>query len=65
MQTKQHHKLVYKHGFVLYGTHLKLAKAEKINICLNGRVIRQSESYEYLGVTIDKCLTMNEHLEKD
>ena len=50
--------------FVLYGTHQKLAKAKKINISLNGKMISQSESYEYLGATIDKCLTMNEHLDK-
>ena len=53
-----------KTEFGLYGTHQKLAKAEEINISVNGKVISQSESYEYLGVTIDKCLTMNEHLEK-
>ena len=53
-----------KTEFVLYGTHKNLAKAEEINIYVNGKVISQSESYEYLGVTIDKCLTMNEHLEK-
>ena len=31
-------------------------KSEKINISLNGKVISQSESYEYLSVTIDTCL---------
>ena len=41
-----------------------LQKQKKIDISLNGKVVSQSESYEYLGVTIDKCLTKNEHLEK-
>ena len=42
----------------------KLQKAEKINMSLTGKVISQSESYEYLSITINKCLTMNGHLAK-
>ena len=53
-----------KTEFVLFGTHQKLAKSEKVSISLNEKMISESEMYEYLGVTMDKNLTMKAHLEK-
>ena len=53
-----------KTEFVLFGTHQKLAKSEKISILLKEETISESEMYEYLGVTMDKNLTMKVHLEK-
>ena len=53
-----------KTEFALFGTHQKLAKSEKVSISLNGKRISVSERYEYLGVTMDKNLTMKAHLEK-
>ena len=53
-----------KQEFVLFGTHQNLAKSEKVSISLNGKMISVSEMYEYLGVTMDKNLTMKAHLEK-
>ena len=54
-----------KTEFVLFGTHQKLANSEKVSISLNGKMINESELYEYLGVTMDKNLTMKVHLEKN
>ena len=53
-----------KKEFVLFGTHPNLAKSEKVSISLNGKMISVSEMYEYLGVTMDKNLTVKAHLEK-
>ena len=53
-----------KTEFVLFGTHQQLANSEKVSISLNGKMINESELYEYLGVTMDKNLTMKVHLEK-
>ena len=53
-----------KTEFVLFGTHQKLAKSEKVSISLNEKMISVSEMYEYLGVTMDKNRIMKAHLEK-
>ncbi len=53
-----------KTEFVLFGTHQKLTKSEKVSISLNDDLVSESDSYEYLGVTMDKSLTMKEHLSK-
>ena len=53
-----------KTEFVLFGTHQKLAKSEEVSILLNDKEISESDSYEYLGVAMDKSLTMKDHLAK-
>ena len=53
-----------KTEFVLFGTHQKLGKSEKVSVSLNDDLISESDSYEYLGVTMDRSLTMKEHLSR-
>lgn len=55
-----------KHGqmeFVLFGT-LKKSKARKPNIMFRSVPVDEVESYEYLGVNMDKSLNYVEHKDK-
>ena len=52
-----------KTEFVLFGTHQKLATSEKVSISLKEKMISELEMNDYLGVTMDKILTMKAHLE--
>ena len=49
---------------VLFGTSQRPSKSAPLEIKMNGHSITESKNYEYLGVTLDKNLNFNEHLEK-
>ena len=49
---------------VLFGTRQRTSKSAPLEIKMNGQSITESKNYEYLGVTLDKNLNFNEHLEK-
>ena len=49
---------------VLFGTSQRTSKSAPLEIKMNGQSITESKNYEYLGVTLDKNLNFNEHLEK-
>ena len=41
----------------IFGSHQKLSKVENINIHINGSAVNYTDTYEYLGVIIDKTLS--------
>lgn len=49
---------------MFYWEHTKNSKSETVSISLNDKVISESDSYKYFGVTMDIGLTMKEHLAK-
>jgi hypothetical protein len=49
---------------ILFGTHQKTSKAKSMEIKINGVDVTESKFYEYLGVTMDKSLTLTGHLNK-
>lgn len=42
----------------------KISKAKSMEIKMNGVDVTESTSYEYFGVTMDKSLTLADHLNK-
>ena len=53
-----------KTELVIYGTCQKLAKQPSCNVSLHGTPINQTTSYEYLGITLEKHLTMSMQIDK-
>ena len=53
-----------KTEFVMYGTSQKLSRQQSCHIEIGGAEINQSSSYEYLGVTLDHHLTLQEQINK-
>ena len=51
-----------KTELVLYGSHQKLSKQPKCEITINDAVINEVTSYNYLGVSLDSHLTLQEHI---
>ena len=51
-----------KTDFVLFGTHQKLRRMERISVIVNHTPVNEADSYEYLGVRLDKNLTLHEHV---
>ena len=49
---------------VLFGTRQKTSKAKSLEIKMNGVNVTETTFYEYLGVTMDKSLTLAGHLNK-
>ena len=49
---------------VLFGTHQKKSKAKPMEIKMHGVDVVESSTYEYLGVTMDKNLTLADHMNK-
>ncbi len=50
---------------MLFGTHQKTVRSENLGIKMNGTQIKELNSYEYLGVTMDKNLNyLNKILKK-
>ena len=49
---------------VLFGTHQRTSKAKPIEIKMHGVDVVESSTYEYLGVTMDKNLTLADHMNK-
>ena len=49
---------------VLFGTHQKTSQSSQLEIRINGTQITESNTYEYLDVTMDKNLNYSEHLNK-
>lgn len=43
---------------VLFGTYQKTSKEKSMKIKMNGINVTESQAYEYLGVTMDKTLTL-------
>ena len=50
-----HHKKP-KTEFLLFGNHQRLSKNNTVDITMNGEKISKTESYKYLGVTLDNNL---------
>ncbi len=48
-----------KTEFVLYGSPQKLSRQSECNIAMNNPIINQAKEYEYLGVTLDRHLTLS------
>lgn len=53
-----------KTDFILFGTQQKLRRMDKVVIVLNRTPVNEAESYEYLGVHLDRYLTLHEHMHK-
>ncbi|CAB4037008.1 Hypothetical predicted protein [Paramuricea clavata] len=53
-----------KTEFVLFGTSKKLRKSPKVQVKINEIPINEAESYEYLGVELDKSLNYNSHIDR-
>ena len=53
-----------KTEYVLYGTAQRLAKSSELVIDINGQIINETETYEYLGVMMDKSLTYTTQIER-
>lgn len=53
-----------KTEFVLYGSNQKLSKSPECSISVNGITISSPAEYEYLGVTLDKTLTLKTQIDK-
>ena len=53
-----------KTEFILYGTSKKLSKAQKMDILMCNTPVNEVETYQYLGVKMDKSLTYVEQKEK-
>ena len=53
-----------KTEFVLYGSRQKLSKSTECSISINGTTISSPDEYEYLGVTLDKTLTLKTQIDK-
>ena len=53
-----------KTEFVMYGTSQKLSRQPSCHIEIGGLEINQSSNYEYLGVTLDHHLTLQEQINK-
>ena len=49
---------------VLCGTHQKTSESKPMEIIINQTKMMVSDEYEYLGVKMDRNLTINDHLEK-
>ena len=49
---------------VLFGTHQKTSKAKPMEIKIHGVDVVESSTYEYSGVTMDKNLTLADHMNK-
>ena len=49
---------------VRFGTSQRTSKSSSLEIKMNGKSVTESKSYENLGVTLDKNLNFNDHLEK-
>lgn len=49
---------------VLFGTHQRTSKSKSMEIQMNGQKITESQTYEYLGVIMDKGLTLAKHMER-
>ena len=52
-----------KTEFIFFGSHQKLAKNSTVYITMNGREIIETENYKYLGVTLDKNLNLQNHID--
>jgi hypothetical protein len=53
-----------KTEFVLYGSPQKLSRQSECNITMNTTIINQAKEYEYLGVTLDRHLTLSSQVSK-
>ena len=53
-----------KPEFVIYRTAQKIAKQPSCCVTLNGNLINQAASYEYLGITLDNHLAMGIQIDK-
>ena len=53
-----------KTEFILYGSCQKLSKSTECSISINGTTISSPDEYEYLGVTLDKTLTLKTQIDK-
>ncbi len=53
-----------KTEFVLYGSPQKLSRQSECNITMNATIINQAKEYEYLGVTLDRHLTLSSQVSK-
>lgn len=50
--------------FVLFGTSQKLRGIGKIKITVKHTEVNEGENYKYLGVHLEKPLTLQEHIQK-
>ena len=50
-----------KTKFCIYGTRTNVSKFEPNKISTNGKHISRCQKYQYLGVTLDECLTMKQN----
>ena len=53
-----------KTEFVLYGTSQKLSKSSDCLIMINNTVINSPDVYEYLGVSLDRTISLQSQIEK-
>ena len=53
-----------KTEFVLYGSPQKLSRQPDCNIIMNATPVNQSKEYEYLGVILDRHLTLSNQVSK-
>ena len=53
-----------KTEYVLFGTQQRLSSAERLNLYLGDKIIKQVQHYEYLGVIIDAHLNFKEQVDK-
>ena len=51
-----------KTEFILLGSRQQLEKCTSGNICIDGATISNLDSIKYLGVTLDKYLTLRQHI---
>ncbi len=53
-----------KTEFGMYGTSQKLSRQPSCHIKIEGTDINQSNSYEYLGITLDHHLSLQQQINK-
>ena len=51
-----------KTEFLLFGSNKRLSRNNTVNITMNGEKICETESYKYLGMTLDKNLNLQSHV---
>ena len=58
------HLNIAKCKWTLFGTKNKLQKTPVCDITIDGSALEHVDSYKYLGLNLDKCLSWQDHIEK-
>ena len=55
---------VDKAKLMIFCSQQKLNTIQDVDICIEGRTIERVNTFKYLGMTLDQCLTFNDHIDK-